>query len=295
MRVLCTGGSSLLGKALTETRPDCVDLHSTWFTNYVTGCAYHLDIGNKSQVAYVFEKAKPEVVIHCAAVGSVDYTETHFTETRQVNVFGTQNVIQAAQDAKALFVYISTNAVFDGSAPPYSEDRHRQPVNRYGSIKREAENLLTNPSWFKYRPPFINWLIIRPFLLYGWPYHGGRSNWFVTILARLDKGETVRLVDDTYWQPSLAGDVASAIWKLIELGKKDEVYHVASDERMSLYEFGLKIARVFRCDKSLIQPIKSSSLKGIATRPVDTTFDLTKIHELGIKLRGVGEGLKALK
>lgn len=288
MKVLITGGSSLLGKALADTAPESIDLHSTWFTNYVPGCAYHLDIGNKSQVAYIFERVKPDVVIHCAAVGSVDYTENHFTETRQVNVLGTENVLRAAQDFKALFVYISTNAVFDGSAPPYDETRPRQPVNRYGSIKREAENLIMATR---------NWLIIRPFMLYGWPYHGGRSNWFVTILAKLEKGETVKLVDDTYWQPSLAEDVAGAIWQLSQSAQRGvtEVYHVASDERVSLYEFGLKIAEVWGYDVALIQPIKSSSLKGIAPRPQDTTFRLDKIHKLGVKLRGIEEGLKVLK
>lgn len=303
VRVLITGGSSLLGRALTNTRPESVDLHSTWFTNYA-GASYHLDIGNKSQVAYIFERVKPEIVVHCAAVGSVDYTEEHFTETRQVNVLGTENVLRCAQDFKALFVYISTNAVFDGSAPPYEETRYRQPVNRYGSIKREAENLVMATR---------NWLIIRPFMLYGWPYHGGRSNWFVTILAKLEKGETVKLVDDTYWQPSLAEDVAAAIWQLavppepvegqsatygvteVHPEPSRRVYHVASDERVSLYEFGLKIAEVWGYDKELVQPIKSSSLKGIAPRPQDTTFRLDKIHELGIRLRGIEEGLRALK
>lgn len=286
MKVLITGGSSLLGKALMESRPDNVDLASTWFTRYIPDCTYQLNVCDKSQVAYVFEQAKPDVVIHCAAVGSVDYTESHFTETRQVNVLGTQNVLQVSQGAKSLFVYISTNAVFDGSAPPYDEERYRQPVNRYGSIKREAENLVMATR---------NWLIIRPFLLYGYPYPGGRTNWLVTILDKLSKGEIVKLVDDTYWQPSLALDVAQAIWRLVQPDIAMGVYHVASDDRMSLYQFGLKVAQEWGYDIGLIEPISSSKLNLKAIRPIDTTFKLDKIHELGIKLRSVEEGLKVLK
>ena len=216
----------------------------------------------------------------------MDYTESHFTETRNVNVLGAENVLKAAQDVKALFVYISTNAVFDGSAPPYDETRPRQPVNRYGSIKREAENLVMASR---------NWLIIRPFMLYGYPYPVGRGNWFTAILSLLSGGEIVKLVDDTYWQPSLALDVAQAIWRLIQPDIAMGVYHVASDDRMSLYQFGLKVAKEWGHDASLIQPIKSESLKGIALRPRDTTFKLDKIHEVGIKLRSVEEGLKVLK
>lgn len=275
----------MLGKNLTETVPSNTTLQSTWFTRYIPACTYQLSVCDKSQVAYVFEQARPDVVIHCAAVGSVDYTESHYDETRQVNVLGTENVLKAAQDAKALFVYISTNAVFSGNNPPYGEDDNRNPVNAYGRIKREAENVIK-----MYR----DWLIIRPVLLYGYPYPGGRTNWLVTILDKLSKGEIVKLVDDTYWQPSPALDVAQAIWKLIELNVQG-VYHVASDDRMSLYGFGLKVAKVWGYDIGLIEPISSNSLNLKAARPVDTTFKLDKIHELGIKLRSVEEGPKVLK
>ncbi len=285
MKVLVIGGSSLLGKSLTESKPDNVDLASTWFTRYIPACTYQLNVCDKSQVAYVFEQARPDVIIHCAAVGSVDYTESHYDETRQVNVLGTENVLKASQDVKALFVYISTNAVFSGNNSPYDENDNRNPVNAYGRIKREAENVVK-----MYR----NWLIVRPFLLYGYPYPGGRSNWLVTILDKLGKGEIVKLVDDTYWQPSLALDVAQAIWRLIQPDIATGVYHVASDDRMSLYGFGLKVAKAWDYDIGLIEPISSSKLNLKAVRPVDTTFKLDKIHELGIRLRSVEEGLKVL-
>ena len=280
MRVLVTGGSSLLGKNLLHTKPEKVELYSTWFTNHIQN-SIQLDVGNKSQIAYVFEKIKPEIVIHCAAVGSVDYTESHFLETHAVNVLGTENILKAFENC--IFVYISTNAVFDGTSPPYSENSECHPINRYGSIKREAEIRVMNSR---------NWIIIRPFLLYGFPYPNGRQNWMTTIINKLSQGKEVRLVDDTYWQPTLAEDCALAIWKL--LNRTEEIYHVASDDRMTLFEFGLKVARIWGYDLSLVQPIASSSLK-IAPRPKDTTFNLTKIHDLGIKLRGVEEGLSHLE
>lgn len=273
-----------MGKSLLESKPDNVTLESTWYTNHVAGM-HHLDICNKSQVAYIFERTKPDVVIHCAAVGSVDYSESHYDETRQVNVLGTENLLKAS-NAKTLFVYISTNAVFSGNNSPYSEDDNRNPVNAYGRIKREAENVVK-----MYR----NWLIVRPFLLYGYPYLGGRGNWLIAILDKLSKGQIVQLVDDTYWQPSLAWDVAQAIWRLIQPDIGRGVYHVASDDRMSLYTFGLKIAKEWGYDIGLIEPISSKKLNLKAMRPVDTTFKLDKIHGLGIYLRSVEEGLKVLK
>ena len=64
---------------------------------------------------------------------------------------------------------------------------------------------------------------------------------------------------------------------------------------MSLYGFGLKVAQNWDYDFGLIEPISSSKLNLKATRPIDTTFKLDKIHELGIRLRSVEEGLKVLK
>ena len=285
MRVLIIGGSSLLGKYLTATKPDKVNLSLTWFTNYTGLPMLQLDVSNKSQIAYVFEKVKPQVVIHCAAVGSVDYTEAHFTETHHVNVTGMKNVLKATRDIGGSFIYISTNAVFDGNNPPYSEISPCQPINRYGRIKHEAELAVQSER---------DWLIIRPFLLYGWPYLGGRTNWFATIIKNLMSGEVTKLVDDRYWQHTFAEDVALTIWRLIELGVKEEVYNVAADESMSLFEFGKAISEIWGYDTNLIQSIASSELK-IAPRPINTTFDLTKIHNLGIQLRGVEEGLKTLK
>ena len=283
MKVLIIGGSSLLGKYLTITKPTDVDLSYTWFTNHIDN-AIHLDICVKSQVLYVLERVRPDLIIHLAAMGSVDYAETHLTETHFVNVVGVHNVLEASQGTP--FIYISTNAVFDGKNPPYSEMSQCKPINAYGLLKREAElEVMTSP----------NWMIIRPFLLYGIPYPNGRTNWYMTIKQRLEQGQECRLVDDVYWQPTSAEDCAAAIWSIVAWGDLSEVYHVAADDKMTLFEFGLKVARYHSLDMSLIQPITSSSLKGIAKRPVDTTFDLSKIHQMGIRLKGVEEGLQAMR
>lgn len=288
-KVLITGGSGILGKYLVSTTPSLYNVESTYYTNAISGLqVYNLDITNKSQVSYTFDRIKPDVVIHCAAVGSVDYTENHFLETHAVNILGTRNIVQATNDHKALFVHISTNAIFAGDKAPYSESDECHPVNAYGSIKREAELEVMNKA--------NKWLVIRPFLLYGYPWPGGRTNWLVTILQNLSVGKVTRLVNDTYWQPTYAGDCAEAIWRLIQSGKTNEIYHIASNEAITLFEFGLKIAKHYNQNSELIQPMASSELpKGMAKRPVNTTYCLDKLHGLGIRCLSVEEGLKVLK
>lgn len=284
MNVLITGGSGLLGKSLTETKPAGVTIKSTWYANFV-GADYQMDVTNKSQVSYIFNLVRPQLVIHCAANGSVDYAEKNFTDVRAVNVEGVKNVMAAAKDFEARFVFISTNAVYSGDNPPYNETSERRPVNRYGSIKREAEDYVMSQN---------NWLIIRPFLLYGWHNKNSRPNWFTTIFQALLDNHPLKLVNDVWWQPTSARDCAKAIWLLSEY--KNEVFNVACDDRVTLYDFGLTIAKLWGYgDRDLIEPIASSELKGIAPRPVDTTYDLTKLHGAGIELAGIEKGLKALQ
>lgn len=283
MKTLVIGGSSLLGRYLTLTKPNDVDLTLTWFTNHIDD-AYHLDVCTKSQVYYVLERIKPDVIVHCAAIGSVDYAESHYTETHYVNVKGVENILTACDGIP--FVYISTNAIFSGDNPPYSESSETHPINRYGSIKRQAEIAVMSSR---------RWMVVRPFMLYGYPYPGGRQNWLTTILSKLKNGQEVKLVSDVFWQPTSAEDCAAAIWTLVHLAKWGEIYHVAGNDLVTLYDFGLKIAEIWGFDPALVQPISSSELKGIAPRPVNTAFDLSKIHSLGIELKGIEAGLRGMK
>jgi dTDP-4-dehydrorhamnose reductase len=298
MRVLITGGSGLLGKSLLETKPDDIEVALTWNKN-ITGVAdtlnlwYKLDIKNRSDVFEVFEVFKPNIVIHCASIGSVDYTESHYQEVRDVNVGGLNNVIDAANGYKSRLIYISSNAVFSGKTPPYDEKSPLEPTNAYGVIKREAEGLI--------RSNAEKWLIFRPFMLYGWPWLGGRINWAVKVIGELQLNRMLKLVDDVTWMPTYAPDCASVIWKLLfqkELDK--EIFNVASPERATLYQFGLKVCEVFSLEKNLLKPVNSDFFsigQGAvkAKRPKDTTYDLIKLSRYGFMLSDIRTGLEDMR
>jgi len=284
MKILITGGSSLLGKALIETKPENHQIEHTWYTNMVDVPSHRLNITDKSQVGYVFSQVQPDIVIHCAAMGSVDYTEDHYQEVKNVNVIGAENILSAIKEHKAKMVFISTNAVFSGSNPPYNEQRARDPVNLYGKLKGDAENRVMDSE---------NWLVIRPFLLYGWPWPGGRQNWVTAIRDTIHIGVPMLMVDDVIWQPTYVVDVAETIWKLLETN--NEIYHISSSERVTLYNFALKVAKVFGLDIGLIQPVSSDYFKSIAKRPKDTTYDLSKLNGMGIELSNIESGLEKMK
>jgi len=97
MKILITGGSSLLGKGLVSTKPKDHKIESTWYTNAVINHSntkllptHHLSITDKSQVHYVFDRVKPDIVIHCAAMGSVALFFEYPASVKAVIIFLTE-------------------------------------------------------------------------------------------------------------------------------------------------------------------------------------------------------------
>lgn len=290
MKVLITGGSGLLGRYLLRTKPSDVEITLTWHKN-INGVAdtlntwYKLDIRDRAAVCDLFEATRPDLVIHCAAVGSVDYAQNDsgYQSVFEVNVTGTSHIVDACNGYKSKIVYISTNAVYGGDKPPYDEASPLEPVNSYGAIKVAAERAVDKAK---------RWVIVRPFLLYGWPWPGGRTNWAVKLIEGLGN-KSYKLVHDHIWQPTYAGDAAEAIWKLSE--QDNQIYNVAAIERATLYEFGLKVCDVFDLERRLIQPVDSNYFPTIAPRPKDTKYDLGKLHQQGIILSDIRTGLEKMR
>lgn len=282
MKILVTGGSSLLGKALLETAPNDIDTEATWYTNYVLPGMLRLDITDDKQVKYVISNIRPNVIIHCAGIAAVDYSELYVQETRISNVIGTKNIIDAAKLIKAKLVYISTNAVFDGEKAPYKEDDERQPVSLYGKIKKEVEDTIT--------ANMADYLIIRPILLFGWPWPGGRQNWVTRVIQSLERGLPMKIVDDTISQPFYVKSCAEAIWELLADNSRG-IFHLGGPDKMSLYDLAIKTAKSFSLNDSLISRASSADFKTLAPRPRDTHFCLDKVKDLGIKLTTVEAGL----
>ncbi len=284
MKVLITGATGLLGKCLMELIPNS---HGTWFTNsHHSVPLHHLDICHLQQVSYVMNIVRPDVVIHCAAIGDVEFAETNYVETDMVNVQATESLHKIAKEYDAQFVYISSNAVFDGGHPPYNENSERNPINRYGVIKKRAEDVVMSGR---------HWLVIRPFMLYGHPYTQGRKNWYNIIFKHLIDGKELKLVDDVYWQPTSAMNAAATIWNLIQQSDTEQVYNIAPNEKpMTLYKFGKKIAKVRDFDTGLLTPVDSSYFPSIADRPVNTQYDVSKLKAMDIKMLKVNEGLRGL-
>ncbi len=293
MRILITGSTGLLGSTLHRTAPSDATLFGIYLSGRppgqsLPGAIRAADVRKREQIEEVFAWAQPEVVIHTAGVGNVDFAEKNRSEAYVSNVVGTKIVGEAARRCGARFIYISSNAVFDGEHPFYSEDDPVSPINYYGQLKVEAEE------WVK-RSGLL-YAIIRPILMYGWPFPGRRGNLVTWCIRSLEQGQSIKVVDNVFSKPLLVTACAEAIWAII--GRKcSSVYHIAGADHLSLYEFLLLTARVFGLNADLIEPVPDTYFSSaLAPRPRDTSFSTEKMEkELGLKPVKVLDGLKYMK
>jgi len=142
---LVVGGSGLLGSNFAlEVRNHgsvCVTYHS--HPVCFRGCtSISLNINDEAEIRNVVEKTQPKWVLHAAAMTNVDDCERNPKQAREINSLAAANVAAAARDAGAGCVYISTDAVFDGSRGNYCEDDLPSPVNSYGVSKLLGEDMI---------------------------------------------------------------------------------------------------------------------------------------------------------
>ncbi|MDD5136124.1 MAG: SDR family oxidoreductase [Candidatus Omnitrophica bacterium] len=291
VKVLITGGTGLLGKALVETNRKAaissIYLGAYDMANDRKSAYYKTDICDKDAMDEVFSKAEPQVVIHTAGIANVDYCEKNYKEAYESNVIGTGIIVDLARKTGAKIVFISTNAVFDGRSAPYSENSVTSPINSYGKMKLEAEEMV--------RDSGLKNLIIRPILMYGWNHEQERVNAVTWLIEKLKKGEKVNMVNDVYENPLFNISCAEIIWSLIDSGKEG-IYHLAGRDMVNRYEFARMIADVFDLDKKLISQVSSGFFPGLAPRPRNTSYDTSKIEkDLGLKPAGLKEGLEIMK
>ena len=261
MRVLITGGSGLLGRALVQVFSRD---HSV-----ISPAHMAMDITRPDRVREVIRAQQPELVIHSAAIPHVDRCEQDPDAAYRVNAQGTQNVALACAECDAALVHISTDYVFDGAkAAPYTEFDETRALNVYGRAKIAAEQAVAAFCRRHY--------IIRS----AWLFAPWGKNFVSDTLAYLRRGETVRAVADLRSSPTAALDLAQGIARLTAEPNYG-VYHLANRGVYSRYEMARVICRMAGLDETLVQPIPASEAGRPAPRPLFTALRNYRLELLG--------------
>jgi len=285
-KILVTGGNGLLGSKivkLAQTKYECVPTHRT---RALHPNSLKLDIASIEEVFRVFKMVKPNVIMHVAAETNVDKCETERNWAWKANVEGTANVAEACAKMNVKLVYVSTDYVFDGKKGLYTEQDRPNPVNYYGLTKLKGEEFV--------KERCKNHLIARTSVLFGW--HPWKKNFATWAIEALRCENRIDVVDDHFNSPTLADNLAEALLEMVEKDLSG-TYHTAGSERISRYEFVLKMAKVFDLDIDFVKSTKMRELKAwVAKRPRDSSLCIDEARkQLKTKFFDVKESLEFMR
>ncbi len=273
MKVLITGASGLLGKALVQ-RFESINPIACAFSR-ASDSQKKVDLSDVDQIKALLEETKPDIIIHAAAERRPEVCSQNMSHTRALNVVATRTLAEQAKKCGAWLLYISTDYVFDGESAPYHPYDQTNPLNAYGQSKLAGE--------IEIQKILSHYGILRVGILYGQTTNLEESA-VTTLLSLLDQDHAVV---DHYCRryPTDIKDVANACWQLVQIANKSHnfkgVWHYTSYQ--ALTKFDMLKAMAKRLGKAMdhIKPMCSPVYE--TPRPFDCALDCKDLFTLGIK------------
>ena len=212
---------------------------------------------------------KPEIIINTIAEGSIDKCEADFDLCSQLNKELVENLVNVIKNKDIKLIHFSSNAIYDGKTPPYTELSPPNPVNNYGKLKLKSDLII--------RGNLKNYLLLRPITLIGKSECFQRLNPATFIISKIEKNQKLKLVNDDIVNFLYLDDLVNILFKLIKTNATGE-FNISGDDILSRYELGqVVLENISKTVK--ISECSSLSFQSLAKRAENTSFDNSKIKK----------------
>ncbi|MCS7367819.1 MAG: dTDP-4-dehydrorhamnose reductase [archaeon YNP-WB-062] len=269
MKILVTGASGLLGSKVAELAfSEGHEVYSAFNQHTINyGYPVKMDLTDLDSCRRVFENARPEAVVHSAALTNVDLCEVEKETAWRINVYGTELIARLCKEFNCFMVFISTDYVFSGEKGLYSEVDQPDPINYYGYTKLKAEEAV--------RSILNGYCIVRTSVIFGSKPAAGKINFALWVLESLKQKRKINVVIDQINSPTLNTSLAEAILEILDR-KLMGLYHIAGATPISRYDFACLLAEEFKLERELIQPTTSDKINWVAKRPKNASLNVAK-------------------
>ena len=232
----------------------------------------------------LLDEIAPAVVLNCVNLaGGVNFCEENPILARKLHVEAPKVIVDWCARHHALFVFFSTDYVFDGKNPPYKENDDTGPLNLYGKLKLESENYITGNMEHS--------IIVRTTNVYGWDPETVTPNFLMYIYQTLEEGRPFNAPSFLYGNPTYVEDLAGAVLELIEKGHTG-VFHIVGNGYVNRYDWAVKFCEMAGLEKEKIIEVKEPP-EHIVPRPFRSNLNCDKVKKLiKTKLHGVDDGLQ---
>ena len=263
-RIVITGASGQVGKALQERYPDATAL-----------TRQQLDISDEQQVR-AYDWSNHDVIINAAAYVNADHSETF--EGREItwmaNAVGPRNLAKVALQNSLHLIHVSSEYVFDGTLQNHHEDEPFTPLSVYGQAKSAGDIAVSLvPQHHILR---TSWVI-------------GEGHNFAKTMKRLgDMRIDPKVVDDQYGRLTFASEIVRAVDHILENKVEYGTYNISNSGQVKSWaEIAKDVFALAGHDPERVTPISTDEYKEdkhpFAPRPMNSDMDLSKIQRTGFE------------
>ncbi len=263
MHILVTGAKGQLGTHFRLLAPQ--SQYDWCFTD-----VEELDITDAGAVKDYVESKGIGLIINCAAYTNVDRAETDEAVAMRINADAVHNMAEALNHVGGYLIHFSTDYVFGGNKnnTPCTENESPNPTGVYGRTKLAGEEMARQ----------CHSLVFRT----SWLYSEYGRNFLLTMMRLTGERPEVRVVFDQVGTPTYAGDLAKAVFTVVESGMYKEhegLYHFANEGVCSWYDFAHEIAHLSGHSHCRILPCHSNEYPSPVVRPSYSVLDKTKFKQ----------------
>jgi dTDP-4-dehydrorhamnose reductase len=264
--LLVTGATGFLGHACVRAAlaagHDVTALRRGATTTDETGFRWlQADLLDTEGLSRCVASARPDAVVHCAAMAVPRDCDADPEKARRVNVEATAALARCAR-----VILVSTDLVLGGDRAPYDEDAPTRPLSTYGRTKAEAEERLLAAG--------PHHAVVRTSMLVG-PSPRGDRGMEEQLVADLRRDGVLRLFTDVFRMPMAAVDLARVLVHLAGSSFRGTL-HVAGPERLSRFQMGRVVVEALGLPRDRVLPALSRDDGRL--RPLDTTLVLDRMR-----------------
>ncbi|MBE6309130.1 MAG: dTDP-4-dehydrorhamnose reductase [Bacteroidales bacterium] len=260
--VLITGANGQLGSEMRR-------LGAVSPNNYIYTDVAELDITDAAAVAQFVKENAVNIIVNCAAYTNVDKAESDEPTAELINATAVANLAAAMKEVDGTLFHVSTDYVFGNEGnTPRTEDMPLNPLGVYGRTKLRGEQAIAETG--------CKAIIIRT----AWLYSEFGNNFLKTMMRLTAEREQLNVVFDQVGTPTYAGDLALAIFSIIEGGLyagNEGIYHFSNEGVCSWYDFATEIAMAAGNTACKVLPCHSDEFPSPVKRPSFSVLDKTKI------------------
>jgi dTDP-4-dehydrorhamnose reductase len=276
-KVYLAGCGGMLGDAvykrfaaISDIKATDIDLNAPWLS--------YADVRDYADISRSIKSFDPDIVINLAAKTDMEYCEKDPQQAWLTNALGAENVGLVAAELDAVYVYISTAGIFDGTKDYYSDFDEPNPLSVYAKSKYYGERFAIE----QVRKHFV----VRA----GWMMGGGPSKdkkFINKIYKQIFNGSpTLYVVNDKSGTPTYTVDFAAGIQRLVESNLYG-VYNQVCSGSATRFDVALEFVRLLGLESKVrVEEVSSDFFREeyFAPRPASEMLINAKLTARGMNV-----------